>query len=89
MIAIIGATRPAAHEALTASAPSRRPRFLVFHFVWSFSVIFGRGASGRLGLAFRLGTGKDEAATSWVGLHSSFMAMPSEEIMASRLWLAV
>jgi hypothetical protein len=74
MIAISGATSPAAHEALTASAPSRRPRFLVFQFVRTFSVIFCRGASARLGLSLRSGTGNATAGASRVGLPSSFMA---------------
>lgn len=39
MIAIIGATRPPEHAADTASTPNRNPRFFVFHFVASFSVL--------------------------------------------------
>lgn len=74
MIDISGATRPAAHEALTASAPNRKPRFLVFHFERSFSVMFGRGASARLGFSFRSGTGNATAGTSRLGLPWSFMA---------------
>jgi hypothetical protein len=54
MIVIIGAIRAPAHEALTASAPRRNPRFLVFHFVVIFCAIssaltFNSGVPGSLG----------------------------------------
>lgn len=70
MMAIRGATIDAADAALAKSAPSRRPRFLVFHCCWSLED--GISTASLLGIG--IGEAAGAAASGFSTALLSFIA---------------